>query len=293
MRIDREREGEGEQGGGCNRFSSRQNVNDAIIAAIKWSNNKQTNNRTKFPGCEKGKAHTAGPNPSVNRPYLAPRTLCPTLHPLTSSPFSSSSSLPQWLQLSVANRSRFPLTSPSYTPSLISFQPIPFLSLLFFLWICLWAMVFNFLFDLFLRLPQLLLLSPLLRFSHFPLSNDAAVSVFGFGRHRHRVTFAVFRLHLLQLPRPFPPRPAWLVVCCLIVCPEDIKSIAARQGGREAGGGSKTDPPQKVCYAYLILWFLLRLIRNGHKRSNSKTIPFKKKKGQKDVKRVLCDFNIP
>lgn len=118
---------------------------------------QQTNNRTKFPGCEKGKAHTAGPNPSVNRPYLAPRTLCPTLHPLTSSLFSSSSSLPQWLQLSVANRSRFPLTSPSYTPSLISSQPIPFLSLLFFLWICLWAMVFNFLFDLFLRLFPFLL----------------------------------------------------------------------------------------------------------------------------------------
>lgn len=173
-------------------------------------------------------------------------------------------------------------------PHLISTHPISLFDFLFM------DLPLGYGFQLPLRpFPSSFSLPPLLRFSHFPLSNDAAVSVFGFGRHRHRVTFAVFRLHLLQLPRPFPPRPAWLVVCCLIVCPEDIKSIAARKGGREAGGGSKTDPPQKVCYAYLILWFLLRLIRNGHKRSNSKTIPFKKKKGQKDVKRVLCDFNIP
>lgn len=123
-------------------------------------------------------------------------------------------------------------------PHLISTHPISLFAFLFM------DLPLGYGFQLPLRpFPSSFSLPPLLRFSHFPLSNDAAVSVFGFGRHRHRVTFAVFRLHLLQLPRPFPPRPAWLVVCCLIVCPEDIKSIAARQEG--AGGGQQDRPSPK------------------------------------------------
>lgn len=171
---------------------------------------QQTNNRTKFPGCEKGKAHTAGPSPSVNRPYLAPSTL---FH--FQLPYPAPINLHHLLPASMAATERcksIPIsTNISIYPA--SSQPIPFLSLLCsncaFLFM---DLPLGYGFQLPLRpFPSSSSLSPVASptfpspafFGHFPLSNDAAVSVFGFGRHR--VTFAVFRLHLLQLPRPFPP----------------------------------------------------------------------------------------
>lgn len=129
---------------------------------------QQTNNRTKFPGCEKGKAHTAGPSPSVNRPYLAPSTL---FH--FKLPYPAPINLLHLLPASMAATERcksIPIsTNISIHPA--SSQPIPFLSLLRSNCVFLFMdLPLGYGFQLPLRpFPSSSSLPPC-RFSYFPLS---------------------------------------------------------------------------------------------------------------------------
>lgn len=179
--------------GQANRFSSRQNVNDAIIAAIKWSNDSNNNNHNKQqqkPTAKKAK-HTQQvriPASASIAPISHPEPLTPPLphtpiallpcsievlppinlilsptptpsHCSTVRATKRCKSCPIFITISIP----FPLSFPSaaLAPPLPSPFPLPSkLVVVAFFCICLWASIFN--------LPQLQLRLPLWPFAlHF------------------------------------------------------------------------------------------------------------------------------